>query len=87
MVADPFAWQEQAVCASGKFNPDDWYQRPELAITRKAKARCALCPVRGECLEQALADNEPWGTWGGLTVTEREDLKRNKPKSKERRRG
>jgi WhiB family redox-sensing transcriptional regulator len=85
MVADPFVWQEQAFCQ--RFDADDWYQRPDDPRTRKAKARCALCPVRGQCLEQALADDEPWGTWGGLTVAERTELLRGRPPIKERRRG
>lgn len=29
------------------------------------------CPVREECLEQALARHEPWGVWGGKTSKER----------------
>ena len=37
----------------------------------KAKAICAGCPVRGECLDFALRVREPHGIWGGLTELER----------------
>jgi WhiB family redox-sensing transcriptional regulator len=30
-----------------------------------AKALCAYCPMRGECLAGALQRGEPWGVWGG----------------------
>lgn len=39
-----------------------------------AKAICATCPVMAECREYALANNEPYGVWGGLTQEERKEL-------------
>ena len=39
-----------------------------------AKAICATCPVRGLCLEYALAVREPYGIWGGLNEYERRRL-------------
>ena len=30
-----------------------------------AKANCAPCPVRAECLAGAQDRREPWGVWGG----------------------
>jgi WhiB family redox-sensing transcriptional regulator len=41
-----------------------------------AKAICAVCPVREECLEFALATRQEDGVWGGLTETERRRLRR-----------
>jgi WhiB family redox-sensing transcriptional regulator len=35
--------------------------------TWEAKAVCAGCIVRQDCLEYALANNEKWGIWGGLS--------------------
>ncbi len=32
---------------------------------------CAGCPVRSECLDAALANDERYGVWGGLTDGER----------------
>lgn len=31
----------------------------------RAKAICAKCPLRIECLARALERAEPWGVWGG----------------------
>lgn len=36
-----------------------------------AKAVCAGCPVRSECLSWALTHRERLGVWGGLTERER----------------
>ena len=44
--------------------------RPGLP-TPAARAVCAACPVRAACLAHALAHDEPWGMWGGLTTRER----------------
>lgn len=43
---------------------------------RPAKAICAGCPVREECLEYAIAEEIQWGIWGGLTLLERRRAKR-----------
>jgi len=42
---------------------------------REAKAVCAGCPVRAQCLEHALAHDERFGVWGGLSERERRRLK------------
>ena len=34
----------------------------------RAKAICAKCPVRDQCLRAALEENEPWGVWGGELI-------------------
>lgn len=42
-----------------------------------AKALCAVCPVRDECLEDSLRHPEPWhGIFGGLTPRERRNYVR-----------
>ncbi len=43
-----------------------------------AKAVCATCPVREQCLEFALATRQDDGVWGGLTETERRRLRRRR---------
>jgi WhiB family redox-sensing transcriptional regulator len=43
---------------------------------RLARKLCSSCPVQRECLQFALANNEMYGIWGGLSVTERLRLKR-----------
>lgn len=42
-----------------------------LARERRAKSVCAVCPVRRRCLQQAIAVDERYGVWGGLSSDER----------------
>lgn len=42
-----------------------------------AKAICATCPVKAQCLELAIENAEPWGVWGGFTTLERDRLRAN----------
>ena len=44
--------------------------------TRAAKRICQTCTVQTECLEYALANDERFGIWGGLSERERRRLKR-----------
>jgi WhiB family redox-sensing transcriptional regulator len=67
------AWQEQALCA--QTDPEAFF--PEKGgSTREAKRICIGCEVKGECLEYALAQDERFGIWGGLSERERRRLKR-----------
>lgn len=43
---------------------DLWFAERTDDVER-AKALCGACPIRKECLEGALAREEPWGVWGG----------------------
>jgi WhiB family redox-sensing transcriptional regulator len=40
---------------------------------------CAGCPVRTECLAEALDNQIEWGVWGGMTERERRALLRKRP--------
>ncbi len=58
-------------------DPDLWF--PDVSDTsRIAKSLCAGCPVTAECLESALARDERFGVWGGMTVSERDCLVRER---------
>lgn len=50
------------------FFPDD-AQASES--TARAKAVCARCPVRAECLKWAIDNRQTHGIWGGLDESER----------------
>jgi len=66
-------WKLKAACRdldTSLFFPDS------EAEADAAKAVCALCPVRQECLEFALATRQNDGIWGGLTETERRRVRR-----------
>ena len=39
--------------------------------SEEAEAVCARCPVKVECLEWAVVNNEKWGVWGGTTQRKR----------------
>jgi hypothetical protein len=41
----------------------------------KTKETCVGCPVRMECLEVALADDDLVGMWGGTTGAERRQMR------------
>jgi WhiB family transcriptional regulator, redox-sensing transcriptional regulator len=49
------------------------------AAQHKAKTVCRACPVRTECLADALDNNVEFGVWGGLTERERRALLRRRP--------
>ncbi|KSW29281.1 WhiB family transcriptional regulator [Cellulomonas sp. B6] len=69
----PMGWQERALCA--QTDPEAFF--PEKGgSTREAKKVCTQCDVRSECLEYALANDERFGIWGGLSERERRKLKR-----------
>ncbi len=67
------SWQERALCA--QTDPESFF--PEKGgSTREAKRVCTGCEVRSECLEYALAHDERFGIWGGLSERERRRLKK-----------
>ncbi|WP_020496349.1 WhiB family transcriptional regulator [Sciscionella marina] len=71
--AEEQTWQERALCA--QTDPEAFF--PEKGgSTREAKRICSVCEVRAECLEYALAQDERFGIWGGLSERERRKLKR-----------
>ena len=70
---EELGWQERALCA--QTDPESFF--PEKGgSTREAKKVCLACEVRSECLEYALAHDERFGIWGGLSERERRRLKR-----------
>lgn len=68
-------WAHRAACRQGQ--PDDLFVRG--AEQHRAKRVCAGCPVRTECLAEALDGRIEWGVWGGMTERERRALLRRRP--------
>jgi WhiB family redox-sensing transcriptional regulator len=79
-----FDWQVRAACrgpqATMFFPPAQFERKDEkLDRERRAKAVCATCSVKRECLEYALRIREPHGIWGGLNEVERRALLAREP--------
>ncbi|WP_336921443.1 WhiB family transcriptional regulator [Aquipuribacter sp. SD81] len=68
-------WPELATCRGE--DPDALFVQG--AAQQQAKVLCRACPVRTECLAQALDTRTEFGVWGGLTERERRQLLRDHP--------
>jgi WhiB family transcriptional regulator, redox-sensing transcriptional regulator len=66
-------WYERAACLD---KDADCFFPEKGGSTRAAKRICQTCSVQSECLEYALANDERFGIWGGLSERERRRLKR-----------
>jgi WhiB family redox-sensing transcriptional regulator len=66
-------WRSAAACRSA--DPELFFPISDsgksLKQIAKAKAICAGCPVRRECLTFALRTQQVYGIWGGTTEKER----------------
>jgi len=70
---NPLSWQTDSLCA--QTDPEAFF--PEKGgSTRDAKKICVSCEVRTQCLEYALANDERFGIWGGLSERERRKLRK-----------
>ena len=73
----PDSWMELAACKG--LNPESFHPlRGDHQTVAYAKAVCAACPVRAECLEHALVNRETRGVWGGLTERGRRRIRRQR---------
>jgi WhiB family transcriptional regulator, redox-sensing transcriptional regulator len=68
-------WRVNALCRDE--DPDGLFVRGKEQ--RKAKLVCLACPVRTECLAEALDNRIEFGVWGGMTERERRALLRRRP--------
>ena len=66
-------WSVFAACQDAK---DVSFFPQGKAEEKAAAAICAICPVREECLDHALATNERFGMWGGVSERQRRSLAR-----------
>ncbi|MCW5250218.1 MULTISPECIES: WhiB family transcriptional regulator [unclassified Streptomyces] len=71
-------WRQHAACRTE--DPDLFFPigttGPALVQTERAKAVCARCAVREECLRWALGTERTLGVWGGTDEAERRTLRR-----------
>jgi WhiB family redox-sensing transcriptional regulator len=64
-------------------DPDMWFAESPADLER-AKALCADCPIRRECLADALERQEPWGVWGGEILDRGNIVARKRPRGRPR---
>jgi WhiB family redox-sensing transcriptional regulator len=66
-------WTQWADCAQS--DPEAWFPEPGESLRRDlAVAVCAACPVRVECLAEALKSGMSEGIWGGIAQVPRARL-------------
>ena len=66
-------WAAHALCAGQE--PDALFVQG--AAQRQVRTRCFACPVRLECLADALQSEANYGVWGGLTERARRAMLRH----------
>jgi WhiB family redox-sensing transcriptional regulator len=64
------------------FHPEG--ERGPARANREARAKsvCGGCGVLDQCRRHALAVQEPYGIWGGLSESERDGLLRTKKRGR-----
>ena len=72
---EELAWQDQAECQYA--DPESFYP-DKGGSSADAKAVCMACSVRVACLEYALARDERFGIWGGLSERQRRNITRSR---------
>lgn len=68
-------WTDLAACTTSDpelFFPD----KGETYKSQAARRICRPCPVRNQCLQDALDRREQYGIWGGTSYRDRLDLLR-----------
>ena len=77
-VAETYEWQMRGACRgmdSGFFFHPEGERGPARA-NREARAKevCQRCPVLEQCRRHALTVHEPYGVWGGLSESDRDEI-------------
>ncbi len=58
-------WRALARCSTGTGTLLELFFSEQIDDINRAKAFCAGCDVRTDCLDAAIERQEPWGVWGG----------------------
>ena len=64
-------------------DPDLWFAENPMELER-AKVLCTDCPIRRQCLAEALERLEPWGVWGGEIIDRGTVVARKRPRGRPR---
>ena len=81
-VAETWDWQMRGACrgmdSAFFFHPEGERGPARANREERAKQVCMGCPVLGPCRRHALAVHEPYGVWGGLSESERDEIIRGR---------
>lgn len=68
-------WRSRAACKDlGALAAEIFFpENTKRGIDPYARARtiCATCPVKAECLDEAIENKEQYDLWGGMNLRER----------------
>jgi WhiB family redox-sensing transcriptional regulator len=62
-------WRDDAACLGEDIHL--FFPERSQVQANQAKAICANCQVRSDCLDEAIHNGERFGIWGGLDQEER----------------
>lgn len=67
----PPAWTEHALCS--QTDPEAFFPKKGAngLLLKRVRDICAICPVKQDCLDAALAGGISHGIWGGTTGKQR----------------
>lgn len=66
-------WWREGICA--EIGPDLFFMDHDASSVTEAKKACSLCPVREQCLADALASDLEYGIFGGFARGHRRMLR------------
>jgi hypothetical protein len=73
-------WQQRAACR--ETDPEDFFPLKGESVEPAKQVCWGMCPVREECLDFALDNDERHGVWGGLSERERRKEARARQRAK-----
>lgn len=65
------------IAACREYDPDTWFPEAGRGKTndwRTPKTICGGCEIRDDCLAYAIATDQRYGVWGGVSERARRDL-------------
>ena len=77
-TAENARWMDLALCR--EVDPDLFFPEQNDGGDRSTPAKriCMGCDVKAQCLEYALANDERFGIFGGLSERQRREIKRKR---------
>jgi len=79
IAADGSSWIAEALCGHPESNPDWWFPGPSEPLKAALAIRiCRRCPVRRQCLQDALERGDKRGIRGGVTANRRTRMLRKR---------